>query len=273
MIYRNTIVRSIISGVRDRNLSSFDADAIGYIQAVEAADGQPLPAPVRFAIRDFIVGCKTNGTWNALQAACFLKGPRTLAGALVPLVGPAPTNYNFASGDYAAKTGLKGNATDKRLGSGRNNNADPQNNKHMSAFITEFIDNSNWVFIGSGTTESGASMVAFQSGSNLALNRINRGGSDGSFPGTFKGAGLQGSSRSDAVNIAVWNGTIGTVVAQPSAVPLTTEIMVFCRGTPASPSIHTDSRLGWYSVGGAINLGLLNTRLVAYMAAVDGAVY
>jgi hypothetical protein len=44
---------------------TYDADAAVYIAAVEAADGQALETAVKDAINAFVVGCKTDGTWNA----------------------------------------------------------------------------------------------------------------------------------------------------------------------------------------------------------------
>jgi hypothetical protein len=70
---------------------AYDADAQAYITAVETADGQALETGVRDAINAFVVGCKADGIWNAIKASCILAGARTLTGALVPLVGTAPT--------------------------------------------------------------------------------------------------------------------------------------------------------------------------------------
>jgi len=66
-----------------------------YIAAVEAADGQALESGVKTAITNFVAGCRADGIWNAIKASCILAGARTLSGALVPLVGTAPTNFNF----------------------------------------------------------------------------------------------------------------------------------------------------------------------------------
>ncbi len=93
-----------------------DADAIAYVAAVEAADGQALEFGVGKAINDFVVGCKLDGTWSAIKASCILAGARTLNGALVPLAGTAPTNNNFVSGDYNRKTGVGGQWEYKVLG-------------------------------------------------------------------------------------------------------------------------------------------------------------
>lgn len=113
-----------------------DPDAQAYITAVETADGQALETVIRDAINAFVVGCKADGIWDAIKACCIMAGARTLAGALVPLKGPAPTSFNFTAGNYNRKTGLVGNASNMYLNSNRNNNADPQDNKHLSVYKT-----------------------------------------------------------------------------------------------------------------------------------------
>jgi hypothetical protein len=116
-----------------------DADAASYIIAVQTADTEPLELGVKLAINDFVTGCKSDGIWDAIKASCIMAGARTLAGALVPLKGAAPTNFNFVSGDYDRKTGLVGDGATKYLDSNRAGNADPQNSKHMSVFYEERV--------------------------------------------------------------------------------------------------------------------------------------
>jgi hypothetical protein len=97
-----------------------DVDAIAYIAAVEVADAEPLELGVKRSINAFVKGCKADGIWDAIKASCIMAGARTLAGALVPLKGTAPTNFNFVSGDYNRKTGLVGDGSTKYLDSNRN---------------------------------------------------------------------------------------------------------------------------------------------------------
>ena len=89
-------------------VAAYDPDAQSYITAVEAADGQALEVGVRDAINAFVVGCKSDGIWAAIKAACIMAGARTLAGALVPLVGTAPTNNNLWRGIMIARRGWWG---------------------------------------------------------------------------------------------------------------------------------------------------------------------
>jgi hypothetical protein len=94
-----------------------DADAVAYIDAVEAADGQALETATRMAINSFVKGCKADGIWPAIKASCILAGARTRLGALTPLAGTAPTSFNFVDGDYNRKTGLVGDGSTKYLDS------------------------------------------------------------------------------------------------------------------------------------------------------------
>ena len=138
---------------------TYDEDAGNYIQAVETADAQALEPATRKAINNFVIGCKQDGIWTAIKASCILAGARTLAGALVPLVGAAPTNNGFIGigTDYVRKTGLVGNGSTKYLDSNRNNNTDPRDSNHNSIFIST-AGTGIEIYAGAGLTsaESGA---------------------------------------------------------------------------------------------------------------------
>lgn len=84
----------------------YDPDALIYMRAVEAADGQSLEYPVKAAINTYVVTLKADSVWTSAAQLLLPCGPRTLAGALKPLKGTAPTNVNFVSGDYNRENGL-----------------------------------------------------------------------------------------------------------------------------------------------------------------------
>lgn len=92
-----------------------DPDAAAWVAAVEAADAAPLEPRVVAAVATFVRGLKQDGLWPKIEASCILAGARSLAGALVPLRGPAPTSINFTSGDYSRKTGLVGDGFTTRI--------------------------------------------------------------------------------------------------------------------------------------------------------------
>lgn len=250
-----------------RNLVS-DTDAEAYLQAVESADTTGLEQSVADAVNSFIGGCKSDGIWSAIKASCILAGARTLSGALVPLVGTAPTNANFVSGDYDRKTGLKGNGTTKYLNPQRAINADPQNSQHYGVYVTQapsleitraFIGNaggtgvSNFIFATSALLQLNSR--------NSSVNSSNQGNTTG-YKGASRSASNAWTSRTGGSNT---NNT-GTSIA-----PNSSAIGVYARGT-ASNGNTTNARFSFYSIGENLNLALLDTRIANLMTALAAAI-
>ena len=239
-----------------------DTDAAAYIAAVEAADGQALEEKTRKAIDDFVLGCKADGIWSAIKASCILAGARTLSGALVPLVGTAPTNFNFVSGDYNRKTGILGNGSTKYLNSNRNNNADPQNNVHAAIWISSLCTiGSGFPFYFGVQRTSGSfdgRFIARAGGTYLG------GAAAANDVGTLytEVAGVVGLSRSNGASIRLRAGqnTITNSVASIS--PLSGNLLVFGKtSVPGGPGSFTNARLAFYSIGESLDLALLDTRV------------
>ena len=239
-------------------LSSFDADAQAYITAVEAADGQALEGNVKVAINNFVVGCKADGIWEAIKASCIMAGARTLNGALVPLKGTAPTNFNFVAGDYDRKTGLVGNGTTKYLDSNRNNNADPQDNKHLSAYVTvnPVTGGVAQNIGGTDVIESGASWLRRSANNTTSSHRTNTATSydytDG-FPLAFS---LIGSSRSASSANSYFAASGVKTSTEVSTTPANRNIFFF-----RAVGGYSDARLSFYSIGEALDLALLDARV------------
>jgi hypothetical protein len=245
----------------NRKKSSLDADAAAYITAVETADGQALEAGVVTAINDFVVGCKADGIWSAIKSSAILAGARTLSGALQPLVGTAPTSFNFVSGDYNRKTGLKGDGSTKYLDSNRNNNADPQDSQHLSVYAsTALADNSR--YIGSGAT-TGSSTLGLAT-PNIGFRSRNSTNFD---TGVAITPGLLAINRASGSTVTSRIGGTNRPHSQTSNAPANETIEVF-RGAIAP----TASRFAFYSIGESLDLALLDTRVSALIATIDGAI-
>lgn len=245
-----------------------DPDATAYLAAVQAADGQLLEPGVRAAINAFVVGCKADGIWSAIKASCILAGARTLDGALVPLVGAAPTNVNFDAGDYNRETGLKGDGS-KYLNSNRNRLDDPQNNMHISVYQSE--QNS-----AGGRSMFGAGNLSNQAGATHY--RIST-GSDGYY--------RHSATIAPVFNLGVPSlGLIGINRAVPTSSQLRQSGSTFTHGSSSdgrlNESIHifkssgvnsgVNSRLAFYSIGEALDLALLDTRVTALINAIGAAI-
>ncbi len=97
---RTTRVR-VAANSRNNIAEIAAAAAQSYVAAVEAADGAALEPAVATALR-------TLAEWRIpLGGQCWAGcGARTIAGALTPMVGPAPTGVNLVSGDYSRTQGI-----------------------------------------------------------------------------------------------------------------------------------------------------------------------
>jgi hypothetical protein len=266
-----------LSPLRVPTKAAFDPTPIinAYIAAVESADGQSLEQGVKDAYSDFITGCHNDGIWSDIKAACILAGARTLNGAMVPLVGSAPTNNNFVSGDYDRETGLVGNGTTKYLDSGRNNNADPQNDQHMSVHVHTAHTGGNagyGIYIGAGVgNTSGATNIRLGE-SNPQFRQRNRSSSvDIAADGSGRATGFVGMSRAASSVYDLRYSGANTNFTRTSQTPLNQNVFVFA-GAASGLSNFTNARLSFYSIGESIDLALLDTRVSNLITALSAAI-
>ncbi len=238
----------------------YDTDAQAYITAVETADGQPLEVGVKAAIDEFVVGCKKDGIWDAIKASCIMAGARTLSGALVPLKGTAPTNFNFVAADYNRKTGLIGNGSTKALNANRAGNADPQNYAHFAVYRTTAEGTPSSVF--GGITDPGTRNAQcyyfygswyFSARKGFANDPIN-----GSAVGT---TGLLGVNRSSSTSHAYRIAGSTTTSSITSVAPTSEASAVYAVSYNGSIVGHSSVRLGFYSIGESLDLALLDARI------------
>jgi hypothetical protein len=248
----------------------YDSDVVAYIKAVESADGALLETSVRALYYDFIVGCKNDGIWNSIKASCLLGGARTLNGALVPLVGNAPTNVNFISSDYNRKTGLVTDGT-KYLNLGYDNNDTtnfPTDNSHASVYIKEnsvsFGSSGPYIILGAkGYSYEGGMGFQFASGGYIVHNRTFGGLTYGystiiSFVGTSK-------STSAGSFIGRTNRANTTSSTTSTATPSSGLYGVFGLGN-GSLLYPSGLRISFYSLGRSLDLAKLDARISKFMA-------
>jgi hypothetical protein len=217
------------------------------------------------AIDDFIRGCKADGTFTSIKASCILGAWDNLNGALQPLVGVAPTNFNFVSGNYNRKTGLVGDGSTKYLDSNRNNNADPQNSKHLAVWIsTHHTRNQLRADIGMGGPNNGSSQLA--TSITRRLYRIHF-TSDPGVGDVSTATGFWGASRASSSSIFGRYAGAAITINNTSATPFASNVRVFDRGQ--NPS---DARLAFYSIGESVDLALLDTRVTNLINAIGAAI-
>jgi len=246
-------------------ITGFDSDARAYIAAVEAADGQALESGVKTAINTFVAGLKSDGLWNSIVTSCIMAGARTVAGAIVPLKGNAPTNNNFVSGDYSRKLGLLGNDTDKYLATGYNNNDTtnfPQNDSHISCYVSASQTDSIGILVG---TNSGiGSRLTLRHGTATQISTQNRNSTSSTL--TIAPIGFQGNTRNNSANFSrrftTASGISDATVAVSSGA-VSNELMgVFATGVGAA---FTSARMSFYSIGKSLTLSSLDSRITTLM--------
>jgi hypothetical protein len=244
--------------------TAFDADVISYISAVETADNQALEPGVKTAINDFVVGCKADGIWSAIKASCIMAGARTLSGALVPLVGTGPTSTSFVSGDYNRKTGLLGDGSTKYLNTNRSNSADPQDNKHMSLYVTSGPTRAGSTkYMMACSTVGGSSSLIYASPSQINM-RINYGSAVTSVNLSGSITGFLGVNRNNA-STTNWRYTgIDYTDTNTSAAPNPANIFMYTRD-PSNLASASDARVSFYSIGTNVSLTLLESRISTLM--------
>ena len=248
---------------------TYDTDAGNYIQAVEAADGQALEAGTRQAINNFVIGCKNDGIWNAIKASCILAGARTLSGALVPLVGTAPTNVGpFVSGDYNRKTGLVGNGGTKYLNSNRAANADPQNSIHLACFKT----NTSLTGALVGSITAPFDLLDNESGTLRAFSRNNNPPTGIAAISMTGVTGFMGWSRGSVSQVTIRGSSISLTGSSTSNTPSSVSLHVFSRSNNNAPQSISLARLAFYSIGESLDLALLDARVTALITAFGVAI-
>jgi hypothetical protein len=245
-----------------------DPDAAAYITAVETADGQALEEKTKIAIDNFVLGCKADGIWNAIKASCILAGARTLAGALVPLAGTAPTNFNFVSGDYNRKTGLVGDGSTKYLDSNRANNADPQDSNHNAVYASAVA--TDGAFIASNGNPGVLGTNLLLGGSANSLFSRSKAATANIQPDTPK-VGLVGQARSASGSYTVRSNASSRSVVIASDGNDVSSVTIYRRNN-ASVASFSAHRLAFYSIGESLDLALLDARVTNLINAFGAAI-
>jgi hypothetical protein len=248
----------------------FDLGAADYFARIVAA-GSSISEPNKAAVNAFVTGCKADGIWSAIKASCLLAGPDTLAGALVPLVGPAPTNFNFVAGDYNRVTGLKGNGSNKRLNSNRANNADPQNNRHIFTRVTDIGTSTAFKQV-VGTATNGSGDVCDVLGLFLPNNQVStrcRTTPGSSITLTSLETGSFAINRISSNVYTMIFGGVSYNIFLNSETPTSDNVSIFDRSKSLPSNQAFDGRLSFYSIGESLDLAKLDARITTYMASIS----
>jgi len=253
-----------------------DPNAAVYIAAVEAADEAASPGvgaletATKVAIHSFVKGCKNDGTWPAIKASCILAGARTLNGALVPLAGTTPTNFNFVAGDYNRETGLIGDASTKYLNSGRADNTDPQDNAHAAIYVSAAGSKASAESYLGASNNTNSYREFLRAPSNNATFGYAR-SSSGQSGGSLNAVGFMGVSRSAGASFLYRRESSTATLSLASAAPSANSIAVFAERHTSTIN-YSNARLAFYSIGESLDLALLDARVTDLINAFAAAI-
>lgn len=152
------------------NLLTWDSDARAWISAVERADNALLETAVKRAMNELVSELKRRNLWPQIEQCGVFCGARTLSGALIPLKGRSPANFNFVTADLNRKLGLKGDGSTKYLDTQRNAlTKDKDQDVHIYGFMTELAAGDNTI-IGVETTSQQKSLLRITNPSPAGAN-------------------------------------------------------------------------------------------------------
>lgn len=240
----------------------YAAESVDYFARLAAAGSGPGPNAA--AIDTLFRGLVAAGLWPQLGAACLLAGPASLAGALVPIRAdmPAPTAFNFVSGDYSRVEGLKGDGAAKSISTGRAGNADAQNDRHLAVWVAQDGgQNVAAAWLGLNAA-SGVSQLGHNGVGEYFGRLANSPSAYAAAPGA-KALGFAGVARANGADLALRASGATITQAVASQAPSSATVLVYSRSIGALSA----DRLAWYSVGAALDLAALDAALSAYVAA------
>jgi hypothetical protein len=254
----------------------FDVDAQNYIDAVEAADGQPLEEVTRKAINFLVLGLKADpspnagvSNWTAIKSCCLFGGPRTINGAIVPLRGPNPS---YSAGSVAAWS--ESNLT--RFEGLQAYLGDTEERRWIDTnyIVTELIPGNCSCSVFTTTPEDLNILLGRSAGNNTRLhvgrqsNGINLAFHTG---GIFtqndvpRALGFFGASRFGLpISGRYGKQSYADSPTLPDVFSGDTNLRVFRSSSGSGQA--TNTRMSFYHFGEAVDLVALDSRLTTYMA-------
>jgi hypothetical protein len=204
------------------------------------------------------VGCKKDNNWNGLKSACIFGGQRTYQGAMVPLVGTPPSQTTPYT--YDRILGMVHNASATPINTGRNNNADPQDNKSFSIYGNFPINAGSFCEpIGFLFPSVGWSTIVIDSRNPVGIQFHNNGSI--SYPISvvtpLVTSGFLGTSRRLSSSFEIRRAGINSTVNFTSQTPANETFVL---------SLSAGQNINFYHIGTAVNLTALEIRLIALLS-------
>jgi hypothetical protein len=181
----------------------------------------------------------------------------------------------FVSGDYNRKTGVVGNGSTKYLNSNRGNNADPQNNQHMSVYASSAATSGAGafpVYIGCGGGLAGATLIGRDENNGQLYCRNRSSGFD--YVGGGGDVGLLAMTRATSSSFTLLRSKTPANYTRASQTPYAFNVFILSNNEGNIPVGVTfaNARLAFYSIGESLDLALLDARVTALITAFGVAI-
>ena len=230
------------------------------------ATGADINDANRNSINTFFASLKDGGVFNAIQQSNLLVGPSLLAGALVPLAGNTPVNYNnnFGAADYSPLTGLKGNASNKYLQTGFQNPNSSVTSRHLYVCTTANATaaGTNIYLLSSGNFSGDSRIWQLSSGVGSVSMAIVSGTTTITTPfGATNGWGI---SRLNSTTVIPYTNSNQSPITNTQTTPTVSNFGVFATGTGVG---KTDARIAFYSIGTYADLSVMDACVKTLLSA------
>jgi hypothetical protein len=250
-------------------------NTLGLERGVTDAFNTCLQALVADGILGVSGGVLTQAA-SLIKASCAMQGARTLSGALVPLADdmPKPTNLNFVAGDYNRRTGLGDpvNAS-KYLNTNRNNNADPQANRHI-ALRVNLTSSAVQLLLGARVEANGtgASLIGWNGTQPIFRSVPLADALQVSGSAAVGTPTMFALSRNTSSSYTARVSGSSTLITSTSTTPDNINSFVFAQNNDGSPSGFSTALINFYSLGSALDLAILDARITALSNAIQAAI-
>jgi len=231
----------------------YDPDAAALF-ARRAALSDTVPVAYRNAINRYVRDLKAiPGHWDAITQLVVFAGAATVSGGLEPIKGPKPTQTGLVTGDFALKTGVKGEAdtNSKVILTGYDSLSFGQDNIHSYMLVTEI----------STTGKSFFGHVGATGGWSMNWNNNARGHTSAASTHTANTVGGYGLSRSSSANYQrMLADNVDTITQTSEAPSAGLSMRLLARSATGNTAINSsDARILVWAIGPAATLSNYTT--------------
>jgi hypothetical protein len=261
-------------------VTGYDADAQNYIDRVETADALSLETATKDAINQLFLDLKETITWRSNSITLWSKigyalplcGPRTIAGAMVPLQNlTASTATSTGSMNWNRKTGLSvtSSAGTPWVDIPYADNTNAQNDASVHVKLTAATGTgTGGALVNCGGIGVRREILRASTTNDQTCNRNSTQTTVGT--GTARTVGWRGHTRINGSEYTARVLGVETTVSLASAAPSTSNFRLFNR-TNGAQYMGNNGRLQGLEIGADLDLAAYETVFDDFITAINAA--